>query len=71
VNPHALFRESSSQKAVLHAWQTDGTSSTRTPPCWGNFHLDAIRGLAVTDETFLGAERDFNPKRFRDVIYSL
>jgi predicted DNA-binding transcriptional regulator YafY len=71
VNPHALFREDQFRKPVLHAWQTDGDSNTRTPPCWGNFQLDKIVGLVVLDETFLAAQSDFNPRRFRHLIHSI
>ena len=71
VHPHALYREDHLRKVVLHAWQTEGRSNTRTPPCWGNFHLDKIIGLAVLDETFFGAQSDFNPKRFLRIIHSL
>jgi predicted DNA-binding transcriptional regulator YafY len=71
VNPHALFREDQLRKLVLHAWQTDGDSNTRTPPCWGNFHLDKIIGLVVLDESFFGAQPDFNPRHFRRIIHSL
>ena len=70
VNPHALLRKSPGN-LVLHGWQTAGASKTRTPPCWGNFNLDKIVGLEITEEAFLGAEPGFNRKRFRDVIYSL
>lgn len=71
VNPHALYRESKRRKTVLHAWQTDGTSNTRVPPCWGNFHLDKIVNLSVLEETSITPHPEFNPKRFRDLIHSL
>jgi hypothetical protein len=71
VNPHALYREDQLRHVVLHAWQTGGRSNSRTPPCWGNFHLDQIGGLKVLAETFFGAQHDFNPKKFRHVIHSL
>ena len=69
VNPHAL-REDQLRKLVLHAWQTNGGSNTRTPPCWGNFHLEKIVRLRVLDETFFGAQPDFNPQLLVSVLFS-
>ncbi len=71
VNPHALYREDRLRKLVLHAWQADGGSNTRTPPFWGNFHLEKIVRLRVLDETFFGAQPGFNPNRFRHLIHTL
>jgi predicted DNA-binding transcriptional regulator YafY len=71
VNPHALFRAGKRKKSVLHAWQTEGVSNTRVPPCWGNFRLDRISNLTVMDETFSGGQPDFNPKVFREVIHKI
>ena len=71
VNPHALYRDTKHQKPVLLAWQTDGTSNTRVPPCWGNFHLDKIVDLAILDETSITRRPEFNPKRYKGIIHSL
>lgn len=71
VNPHALYREDQLRKIVLHAWQTDGRSNSGDLPGWRNFHLDEISGLVVLDETFFGAQPDFNPRRFRHIIHSI
>jgi hypothetical protein len=71
VNPHALFRESEFQKTVLLGWQTDGGCNSRVPPCWGNFHLDKIVDLIVSDETFLGAQSGFSRQRFQHLIHGL
>jgi WYL domain len=64
VNPHALYLEDQHRNVVLHAWQTEGTSNSRVPPCWGNFHLNKMIGLEVSRETFSGAQSDFNPGHF-------
>lgn len=71
LHPHALYREDQHGAAVLHAWQTGGQSSTRMPPCWGNFHLDEIIGLTVLPETFSAAQADFNSDRFLHLIHSI
>jgi predicted DNA-binding transcriptional regulator YafY len=71
VNPHALYRENRHRNFVLHAWQTDGESSTRNPPCWGNFHTDQIGQLTVLDRQFANAQPDFNPDRFRNLIHAI
>ncbi len=71
VHPHLLYRDDQLGKHVLHAWQTKGQSSSRVPPCWGNFHLDEINGLTVLDGTFGGAQPDFNANRYLHVITSI
>jgi predicted DNA-binding transcriptional regulator YafY len=71
LNPHALYREDQHGAEVLHAWQTGGQSSTRVPPCWGNFHLDEIIGLTVLSENFSAPQVDFNPERFLHLIHSI
>jgi hypothetical protein len=71
VNPHALYREDRHQNFVLHAWQTDGESNTRNPPCWGNFHVEKIVELTVLDEQFVRTQPDFNPDRFRHLIHAV
>jgi predicted DNA-binding transcriptional regulator YafY len=71
VNPHALYREDRTRNFVLHAWQTDGESNTRNPPCRGNFRVDQMVDLTALDENFFGAQPDFNPDRFRHLIHAL
>jgi len=71
VQPHALVREGQLRRLVLHAWQADGGSKSGELPGWRNFDLGGITGLEVLDETFPGPRRDFNPRRFRNVILSL
>jgi WYL domain-containing protein len=70
VNPHALGRVKPDDKAVLHAWQTGGSSNHRIPPCWGYFRLDEIQRLLVTDEIFPSAQPDFKP-RFVNLIHRI
>jgi hypothetical protein len=71
VNPHLLHRDDQHGKLVFHAWQTKGQSSSRVPPCWGNFRLDEIDRLTVLAETFGDAQPDFNSARYLHVITSI
>jgi hypothetical protein len=71
VHPHALIRSYNGDQLLLHAWQADGESNSRNPPCWANFRLNEIGNLIVTDDRFTGAQAGFNPTHFRHVLAAL
>jgi hypothetical protein len=71
VNPHALYSDNTRQEPLLLGWQTEGESSSRVPPCWGNFKVNNIVDLVVLEESHFAAQPDFDPQRYRNLIYSI
>jgi predicted DNA-binding transcriptional regulator YafY len=64
VEPHAYGRNTKGE-AVLHAFQTEGTSASRPPPGWRTFTASAIEQLKVGELSFAQARDGYSPNELR------
>ncbi|MCW5829636.1 MAG: WYL domain-containing protein [Deltaproteobacteria bacterium] len=46
----------------LRAFQTGGGSRSGNQPMWRLFHVNRIRGLALTEDRFTNPRPDYNPQ---------
>ena len=53
VEPHA-YGISRASNEVIRCYQTGGTSSSDTVPCWRLMEVSQIESLTVTEEHFVG-----------------
>lgn len=61
VEPHRYgISKKNIRRNMMHAYQTEGGSNSKIIPEWGNFFIDEIRSLSLTNQTF-EIERDFRP----------
>jgi len=60
VEPHA-YGVNATGEVVLHAFQTEGDSSSRPPPGWRTFNVGLIEELAATNERFSQARAGYVP----------
>lgn len=60
--PHA-YGVSSTGEAVLHTFQTAGSSGSRPPPGWRTFTVSGITDVVLTQRRFAKARSDFTEQR--------
>jgi len=61
VEPHT-FGIFSNGNELLIAYQIDGESKSRKPPFWGNFQINEIEDLTISEDSF-SEPRDGYKKR--------
>ncbi|MEY4488798.1 MAG: hypothetical protein RIQ79_1306 [Verrucomicrobiota bacterium] len=64
VEPHAYGRNTKGE-AVLHAFQTEGTSASRPPPGWRTFTASAIEKPKLGESSFALARDGYSPNELR------
>jgi hypothetical protein len=61
VIPAAYGQHKTTGNAVLRAYQTGGTSSSRTVPLWDLFLVEKMTSCVILDETFAADPPSYAP----------